>query len=88
MTSLKFGAICVIQLSLWCISVIGAWRAAKSQNVPSNPDAIIFPEADSNLHNLPFLHVLNLNVNDKVRLTKTPMQSSSEAFALDLIRVS
>lgn len=88
MTSLSLRSICVIQLSVWCIG-IGAWRVPKSQqHVAINPDAIVFPEADSSLSNLPFLHVINLNIKDKVQSMKTPIQRSSEAFALDLIRVS
>lgn len=89
MTSLDFRAIGVIQLFIWCIGIgTDAWDTIATQTVPINPDAIIFPEADSTLNNLPFLHVINLNIKDKVQLTKTPIQSSSEAFALDLIRVS
>lgn len=83
MKSLNLRAICIIKLFICCIGT-GA-----TQNVsPINSDAIIFPDAVSSLSNLPFLHVINLNIKDKVQLTKTPIQSSSEAFALDLIRVS
>lgn len=54
-------------------------------------DAIIFPDTnddDSILNHLPFLHGINLNTKDKVQATKTPIQRSSAAFALDLTRVS
>lgn len=83
--ALNSRSICVIQLFLWCID---AWDAVATENIPINPDAIIFPKADNPLYNLPFLNGINLNTNGKVQLTKTPIQSSSEAFALDLIRVS
>lgn len=67
-------------------------RAAIShQNIRINSDAITFPETngdDDIVSNLPFLHGINLNTKDKVQSTKTPIQRSSEAFALDLIRVS
>lgn len=86
MVSFSARAICVIQLCSWCID---AWDASiPIEHIPSNPDAIIFPKADNTLQHLPFLHGIDLNTKSKVQLTKTPIQSSSEAFALDLIRVS
>lgn len=84
---LNLRAIWTIQLFILCID---AWDAnvIAPENIPIDPDAIIFPKADNPLHNLPFLHGINLDTKGKVQLTKTPIQSSSEAFALDLIRVS
>lgn len=76
-------AFCVIQLFGACGTV-----AIQNQNVSINSDAIVFPKTDDTWNNLPFLHGINLNIEGKIQLTKTPIQISSEAFALDLISVS
>lgn len=75
--------LCVI----WALICARKAAATPHQNIS---DAITFPKSsdDNILNNLPFLHGINLNPKDKVQLTKTPIQRSSEAFALDLIRVS
>lgn len=86
MVFINVRAVCVLQLFIWCIDALDPDIAP--EHIPINPDAITFPKADNTLLHLPFLHGINLNTKDKVQLTKTPIQSSSEAFALDLIRVS
>lgn len=81
----------MIFFNLRAISIIQlvVCYAIPNQIIPIDSDAITFPKTDDNiLNNLPFLHGINLNTTHKIQSTKTPIQRSSEAFALDLIRVS
>lgn len=48
---------------------------------------VIFPTAD-NISELPLLTGINVNTKDKINIHKTPIQQSSEAFALDVFWVS
>lgn len=78
----------VVYLGIFCLvqllpSVLG--RIANGSEAYSLP--ITFPTGD-NLSDIPLLSGINIDITQKLQVLKTPIQHSSEAFALQVFSVS
>lgn len=75
-----FGIFCIIQLLAF-----GLANTENNGNAYSLP--ITFPKGE-NLSDIPMLSGIAVDITQKIQASKTPIQRSSEAFALELFRVS
>lgn len=80
MRATYLGIFCVIQLL-----PIALGRTNNYSEAYSAP--ITFPKGD-HLSDIPLLSGININITQKIQVSKTPIQQSSEAFALEVFCVS